>query len=147
MVLPCHLQYKENCSKIKRSVLKPRATRPSMEWRQSAVKSTLVVAGIYAALFVGHIFAAANNWDVLFRLIALTLTLITFLLGPCIAMLVSNNVDGQRKKAHRLGSWISAPLAVGLAFAYANQSFDFVLSIGFLCLTVMTHWVSFLRFK
>ena len=75
-----------------------------MEWRQSAVKCTLVVAGIYAALFVRHIVAAANNWDVLFRLIALALTLITFLLGPCIAMLVSNNVDGQRKKAHRLGS-------------------------------------------
>ena len=118
-----------------------------MEWRQSAVKSTLVVAGIYAALFVGHIFAAANNWDVLFRLIALSLTLMTFLLGPCIAMLVSSEVHGQRKKAHRLGAWICAPLAIGLAFAYANQSFDIMLSIGFLCLALITHWLTFLRLK
>ena len=147
MVLPCHLQYKENCRKIKRSVLKLRATRLVMEWRNSAVKSTLVVAGIYAALFVGHIFAAANNWDVLFRLIALSLTLMTFLLGPCIAMLVSSEVHGQRKKAHRVGALISAPLAIGLAFAYANQSFDIMLSIGFLCLALITHWLTFLRLK
>ena len=147
MALLSHLQYKENCSKIKRSVLKPRTLSPSMEWRQSAVKCTLMVAGIYAALFVGHIVAAANNWDVLFRLIALSLTIITFLLGPCIAMLVSYELVEQRKKAHRLGSWISAPLAIGLAFAYADQSFDIVLSIGFLSLALLSHWVTFLRFK
>ena len=63
-----------------------------MEWRQSAVKSTLVVAGIYAALFVGHIFAAANNWDVLFRLIALTLTLIT---QVCYLFCSSTDIEGQ----------------------------------------------------
>ena len=62
-------------------------------------------------------------------------------------MLVSYELVEQRKKAHRLGSWISAPLAIGLAFAYADQSFDIVLSIGFLCLALLSHWLTFLWFK
>lgn len=147
MIVPCAPQYKENCSKTKRSVLKPRRSRLSMEWRRSAVKCAFLVAGTYVTLFLGHIVAAANNWDVFFRLIAVLITAITFFLGPSIAFLVSSDVDDQRKKAHRLGSWFSAPLAIGLAFAYANQSFDIVLSIAFLCLTLFTHSLTFPRTK
>ena len=108
--------------------------------RDASIGKTVVVAAIvYAILFAAHIVAAANDWTLLFRAIATSLTCMTFLLGLCLAWMVKNENLEVRKHAHSIGSWISIPLAIGLAYAYAGQEFNITLSAAFVALTLATH--------
>lgn len=102
-------------------------------------KGFILAAVLYAILFVGHILAAANDWDFLFRLIASIITIQTFFVGASIALLGSAESLGSKVRAHRLGYAISLPLSAGLAYAYASQSIDVALTLAFLGTTTLTH--------
>lgn len=105
----------------------------------SVVKTVVVAAVVYAILFAAHIVAAAKDWALLFRAIATSLTCMTFLLGWCLAWMLKNENLEMRKRGHVIGAWISIPLAVGLAYAYAGQTFNISLSAAFVVLTLATH--------
>jgi peptidoglycan/LPS O-acetylase OafA/YrhL len=105
----------------------------------SVAKAVVFAAVVYAILFAAHIVAAANDWTWLFRVIATSLTCMTFLLGGCLAWMLKNENLEMRKRGHSIGAWISIPLAIGLAYAYAEQSFDITLSAAFVALTLMSH--------
>ena len=105
----------------------------------SVAKAVVFAAVVYTILFAAHIVAAANDWTWLFRVIATSLTCMTFLLGGCLAWMLKNENLEMRKRGHSIGAWISIPLAIGLAYAYAEQSFDITLSAAFVSLTLMSH--------
>jgi peptidoglycan/LPS O-acetylase OafA/YrhL len=105
----------------------------------SVAKAVVFAAVVYTTLFAAHIVAAANDWTWLFRVIATSLTCMTFLLGGCLAWMLKNENLEIRKRGHSIGAWISIPLAIGLAYAYAEQSFDITLSAAFVALTLMSH--------
>lgn len=114
--------------------------------RDASIGKTVVVAAIvYAILFAAHIVAAAKDWTLLFRVIATSLTCMTFLLGLCLAWMLKNENQEVRKHAHSIGSWISIPLAIGLAYAYAGQEFNITLSGAFVALTLATHALTYRR--
>lgn len=112
-----------------------------MEQRARLIRGVGIAAVIYASLFVGHIVAAANGLTLLFRAIAVGITLMTFLMGP-IVWFLSQRGDDSNNLAYQIGFWASVPLSVGLAYAYADQTFDATYSIGFLTTTVLTHWLA-----
>ena len=112
-----------------------------MEQRSRLIRGVGIAAVIYASLFVGHIVAAANGLTLLFRAIAVGITLMTFLMGP-IVWFLSQRGDDSNNLAYQIGFWASVPLSVGLAYAYADQTFDATYSIGFLAATVLTHWLA-----
>jgi len=112
-----------------------------MEQRSRLIRGVGIAAVIYASLFVGHIVAAANGLTLIFRAIAVSITLMTFLMGP-IVWFLSQRGDDSDHLAYRIGFWVSVPLSVGLAYAYADQTFDAAYLIGFLAATVLTHWLA-----
>ena len=112
-----------------------------MEQRSRLISAVSIAAVIYASLFVGHIVAAANGLTLLFRAITVSITLMTFLMGP-IVWFLSQRGDDSNNIAYQIGFWASVPLSVGLAYAYADQTFDAAYSIGFLATTVLTHWLA-----
>ena len=112
-----------------------------MEQRSRLISGVSIAAVIYASLFVGHIVAAANGLTLLFRTITVSITLMTFLMGP-IVWFLSQRGDDSNNIAYQIGFWASVPLSVGLAYAYADQTFDAAYSIGFLATTVLTHWLA-----
>ena len=112
-----------------------------MEQRSRLIRGIGIAAVIYASLFVGHIVAAANGLTLFFRAIAVSITLMTFLMGP-IVWFLSQRGDDSDHLAYRIGFWVSVPLSVGLAYSYADQTFYAAYLIGFLAATVLTHWLA-----
>ncbi|MDE0857760.1 MAG: hypothetical protein OSA38_04255 [Candidatus Poseidoniaceae archaeon] len=111
----------------------------------SEVRTAFVWAALlYAVLFVGHIVAAANEWVLVFRAVAIMITAVTFLVGPLMVFLVRTHDKGLRADAHRIGFHTSLLLSFGLAYAYAGPGFDARLTLGFLGITVVVHSITFL---
>ena len=109
---------------------------------QTSVTKGAVLAGfVYIAAFVGHIFAAANGHDVLFRSIAIFLTMMTLCMGPVVAWLAGGNDVELKGLAFNVGFAVSLPLSLGLAYAYADQTFNVVLSGVFLAITFTVHLI------
>tara|TARA_B100001758_G_scaffold246579_1_gene262025 strand:- start:1025 stop:1363 length:339 start_codon:yes stop_codon:yes gene_type:complete len=80
----------------------------------------LVYTGIFVTLFVTHIIAAANDFDMLFRLVAGLITLQTLLAGLCLHFL-----GGDVKHAR----FPLVALSAGLGWAYADMSFAWSIAI------------------
>ena len=78
-------------------------------------KPILVYAAIFLALFIAHIIAAANDFDMLFRVIATIITIQTMFAG-----LVLHLLDGDVRHA-RLPV---IALSVGLGWAYAGMQME-----------------------
>lgn len=134
-----HFDCINTTSAHKRSVLKPWLPHIAMS-DTSAIRSGFVWAAImYAVLFAGHIVAAANDWDILFRLIASIITAQTFFVGTSIVVLGRARPSESKLQAQRLGYGVSLPLSAGLAYAYGNQSFNLALTLAFLGVTTLTH--------
>jgi len=81
-------------------------------------RGIVLSALVYVLLFIGHIVAAANDFDTLFRTLAILITIQTFLVGPSI-ILFEKSCDYH--SAMRTGMIISIPLALGLGWAYAGM--------------------------
>ena len=98
-----------------------------------------ISATLYAILFLAHIIAAAQDWNVVFKLIAVSITLMTFAVGPSI--IVSGRIQNRKEKiqANTIGHSIGLILSIGLAWAYADQSFDIPLTLAFILITGILH--------
>ena len=98
-----------------------------------------IAATLYAALFLAHIIAAAQDWDAAFKLIAASITLMTFTVGQSIIVLGRVKSIEQKIQANAVGHSIGLILSIGLAWAYADQSFDMFLTLAFLLTTAILH--------
>tara|TARA_B100001248_G_C27245373_1_gene391306 strand:+ start:390 stop:713 length:324 start_codon:yes stop_codon:yes gene_type:complete len=75
---------------------------------------------IFMLLFVLHIVFAANDYHLLFRVVALLITVMTFFSGP-IFMFIEPSQDRYRT-IYIQGLVISIPLSIGLGWAYSGMS-------------------------
>lgn len=92
-------------------------------------RTVLFSAGIYATLFVAHILAAANDHQVVFRIIATAITLQTFLLGGTFLLFHVHSSQSVRRDAFKIGCLISLPLSIGLGWAYSGMQWDWMIVV------------------
>ena len=125
---------------LKRSIIKGRAIRFTMFRSASNLfRGICISATLYSVLFLAHIIAAAQDWNVVFKLIAVSITLMTFTVGPSIIVLGRVQSLEQKIQANTIGHSIGLILSIGLAWAYADQSFDIPLTLAFLLITGILH--------
>ena len=98
------------------------------------MKGILVFSSTYSLLFVLHIIFAANDFDVLFRLVALLLVAMTFFCAPLLYALDSSMIHSER-----IGFSMSVPLSVGIAYAYTGMEFQFDATLLAIFTTTLTH--------
>jgi|TARA_B110000967_G_C18866885_1_gene553175 hypothetical protein len=91
------------------------------------------------ALFLAHIVAAARDWDTVFKVIAALITVMTFAVGPSIIAFGRIKVHEEKIQANTVGFAVGLVLSSGLAWAYADQSFDIRLTLAFLLITTILH--------
>ncbi len=83
-------------------------------------RTPMVFGSIFGVLFLLHIIFAANSYDLMFRIVAIGITLMTFLCGPICMLLESSS---QRyKSVFFQGMTASIPLSIGLGWAYNEMS-------------------------
>ncbi len=104
-------------------------------------RGVCISATLYAGLFLGHIVAAALEWNMIFKIIAILISLMTFLVGPSIIVFGKITNIQEKIQANSFGFPISILLAVGLAWAYEDQSFDIVRTLSFLCAAIGVHLI------
>lgn len=84
------------------------------------LKGSLVYFLLYASLFALHIVFAANDYEVLFRLVAITITIITLFVG--IMIIYFGNILSNRVIVNRFSCGISIFLSIGIGWAYSEMS-------------------------
>jgi len=86
-------------------------------------KTGVLYSVVFSALFVAHIVAAANEWDLVFRIIAALITIQTMFVG-----LICHYV-GIRfgEESLFLGRWACVPLSLGLGWGYAGMEYSWVI--------------------
>ncbi|MAE79916.1 MAG: hypothetical protein CL967_09185 [Euryarchaeota archaeon] len=104
-------------------------------------QATAAVAFLYAVLFAGHIFTAAQNYERAFQVVAGLITVMTFSVAIWIQIIGKFSEIEQKIRANTTGFIFGLPLSVGLSWAYSEQSFDVWTTILFLVLTTLTHAV------
>ena len=84
-------------------------------------KGVLLYAVIYCILFVGHIIAAARELDILFRIIATIVTLMTMVVG-----LSTHLLCGLFKETNGIvgGRYACIPLSAVLGWAYSGMEYS-----------------------
>tara|TARA_Y100000768_G_scaffold156417_1_gene116797 strand:+ start:123 stop:566 length:444 start_codon:yes stop_codon:yes gene_type:complete len=103
-------------------------------------RGVCITATLYAALFLGHIVAAAQDWDILFRVIAVFISVLTFFIAPCITVFGQVTEASEKIRANSFGLPLSMGLAVALAWAYEDQSFDIFRTLSFILLSFVVHF-------
>ena len=89
-------------------------------------RGVLLYAVIFCTLFVGHIIAAARDFDILFRIIATLITFFTMFVG-----LVTHLLCILFKENHGfvVGRYASVPLSAALGWAYAGMELSLLILI------------------
>jgi len=75
-------------------------------------KPILTYAGVFVTLFVAHIIAAANDFDLIFRLIAAMITIQTLFAGLILHWIGGNSIHAR---------YPVIALGAGLGWAYAGM--------------------------
>ena len=101
-------------------------------------RTVLYSAVIFTIIFIAHIIAAANDANLLFRIIATMITLQTLFLGGTFLFFHIHSTQTVRRDAFRIGSFISFPLSFGLGWAYAGMQWSWMI-LMFPLLAVGTH--------
>ena len=83
------------------------------------IRTLVIYSIIFILLFVLHIVFAANDYHLLFRIIALLITVMTFS-GP-ICVLIEPSKQRYRT-IYIQGLLMSIPLSIGLGWAYSDMS-------------------------
>ena len=101
-------------------------------------KGALLYAVIYCILFVGHIIAAANELEILFRIIATLVTLMTMVVG-----LSTHFLCGLFKEDNGIivGRYACLPLSAVLGWAYAGMEYSSLILI-WVIVAVITQFLS-----
>ena len=84
------------------------------------IRTLVIYCTILMLLFVLHIVFAANDYHLLFRVVALLITLMTFFSGP-ICMFIEP-IQERYKTIYVHGLLISIPMSIGLGWAYSDMS-------------------------
>ena len=87
------------------------------------MKAIFIYAAIYVALFITHIYAAANDFDLFFRIVAALISIQTMFAGLCLHFL-GGNLEHARIPV--------LVLAAGLGWAYAgmNENWTIILWVA-----------------
>ena len=104
------------------------------------IRGIIISASAYIALFVGHIFAAANDYDLLFSLIAIAITLHTIFCGLVIILLSGLKSTDEQLFANKIGYIISIPLTIGLSRAYSGMEINNTV-FAWLLLVLIAHYL------
>ncbi len=100
-------------------------------------RSIFIYGVIFSLLFALHIVFAAANLEFLFRLVALMLTGMIFLCGPCLVYLEKSKI--KYSSVFNLGMIISCPLSIGLGWAYGEMTTSIIMVL-FPLLTLIIHY-------
>ncbi|MDG1539419.1 MAG: hypothetical protein P8Q40_05780 [Candidatus Poseidonia sp.] len=105
------------------------------------MKHASIVAniGVFTVLFVGHIFAAAMDFDVLFRLIATSITFQTVFFGTVSILLGTSMSRSHRRETNRFSFIVALPLSVGLGWAYGGMQWQFLPLVVVVVPTLLSH--------
>ena len=98
------------------------------------MKAIFVFSSTYSLLFVLHIVFAANDFDLLFRLVALLLVAMTFFCAPLLWL-----IDSSMSQSKRLGYVVSIPFSIGIAYAYTSMEFQIEATLLAIFATSLTH--------
>ena len=102
------------------------------------VRGTLTYVVLFVSLFLLHIIFASKNFDIAFKIVAISITVLTFFVGTSI--IYFGKINSQRVEINRIGGAISIFLGFGLGWAYAGMQWHW--SILFWPFsTVFCHWV------
>ena len=104
------------------------------------IRGLILSASVYIALFVGHILAAANNYDLLFSLVAITITLHTIFCGLVIILFSRLKSTEEKLFANKIGYIISIPLTIGLSRAYSGMEINNTV-FAWLLLVLSSHYL------
>ena len=104
------------------------------------IRGIIISASVYIVLFVGHIFAAANDFDLLFSLIAIAITLHTIFCGLVIIILSRLKSTEEKFFANKIGYVISIPLTIGLSRAYSGMEINNMV-FAWLFLVLISHYL------
>jgi len=84
-------------------------------------RSLFIYATLFSLLFVLHIIFAANNQKILFCVVAITITIMSFFCGPiCVILETKNELYGD---VFQFGMIASIPICIGLGWAFNDMSF------------------------
>jgi|TARA_B100001094_G_C18130957_1_gene772225 hypothetical protein len=108
---------------------------------RTVTQATVIVAILYAILFASHIFTAAMNYNLGFKIVAALITVMTFSVGFCIQIIGQFQETEQKLRSITVGFVFSLALSVGLSWAYAEQSFEVWRTITFLSIAAVVHTV------
>lgn len=108
------------------------------------MKAILVFSSTYVVLFALHILFAANDLELLFRIVAILLVMMTFFCAPLLWL-----IDSTMKQSLRIGYVASIPLSIGIAYAYTNMELQLGATFLALITTSVTHgaWWLFMKGK
>ena len=98
------------------------------------MRALIVFFSAYSLLFALHIVFAANDFNLLFRLVAFLLVAMTFFCAPLLWF-----IDSSMNQSNRIGYVASIPLSIGIAYAYTGMNFQIDATILALLLTSLTH--------
>ena len=87
-------------------------------------KAVVANLGAFALLFVMHVVAASLEWDLLFRLVALSITFQILFFGPLTVVIQDAPSRLERRRTNGMATFVTLPLALGLAWAYGGMSWD-----------------------
>ncbi|MBT4921181.1 MAG: hypothetical protein HON10_07300 [Euryarchaeota archaeon] len=107
----------------------------SNTWRD--LQSIFIYGVIFALLFVLHIIFAAADLEILFRLVALTLSAMVFFCGLCLVYLEKSKV--RYSSVYYIGMIVSCPLSIGLGWAYGGMSTS-ISMVLFPVITLIIHY-------
>ena len=108
----------------------------SNTWRD--LQSIFIYGVIFALLFVLHIIFAAADLEILFRLVALTLSAMVFFCGLCLVYLEKSKI--KYSSTYNLGMTVSCPLSIGLGWAYGGMTTS-IMMVLFPLLTIIVHYI------
>jgi dipeptide/tripeptide permease len=95
--------------------------------------------GAFAGLFAMHVAAASLEWDLMFRLVALSLTFQIFFFGPLTVWIQGAPSRLERRRTNGMAPFLALPLTLGLAWAYGGMSWNFYTVIVFVGISASVH--------
>ena len=111
------------------SLLGPAGEWIDIGWPQVNVVKRLALLlnlGFLSILFLSHIVAAAMGLDVLFRIIATTITFQIVFFGPLSILIDQPKPRAVRRKVNRASFILALPLSLGLGWAYGGMEWSFL---------------------
>ena len=87
-------------------------------------KAFVVNLSAFALLFAIHVVAASLEWDLIFRLVALSITFQILFFGPLTVVIQDAPSRHERRRTNGMATFVALPLALGLAWAYGGMSWD-----------------------